>query len=188
VAGTRCPGGRGRDPGHRLTIRRVLPPRDESPLFVRIIQSFYQNGGGAPPRGPARARYRWRAVRAAGRPLGNVPGHRPHHGAPPTRPGNPYGLDGAAPATRELVDTEARKIIEECYAQALDTLRGNRDRLDRLAHALLQKETLGEDEAYAAAYVSHDTVPTTPATAPPATATGATATGATAAAANRKAG
>jgi cell division protease FtsH len=50
---------------------------------------------------------------------------------------SPYGLDGAAPATRELVDTETRRIIEECYAQALQTLRGNRDRLDRLAHALL---------------------------------------------------
>jgi cell division protease FtsH len=97
---------------------------------------------------------------------------------PPPGQENPYGLDGAAPATRELVDTEARKIIEACYAQALDTLRGNRDRLDRLAHALLQKETLGEDEAYAAAGVSRDTVPAIPATATPATV----------AAANRKAG
>jgi len=26
-----------------------------------------------------------------------------------------YGADGVAPATRELVDTEARRIIEECY-------------------------------------------------------------------------
>jgi cell division protease FtsH len=99
---------------------------------------------------------------------------------PPPGQENPYGLDGVAPATRELVDTEARKIIEECYAQALNTLRGNRDRLDRLAHTLLQKETLGEGEAYAAAGVSRDTVPATPATA-----TGATAV---AAAANRKAG
>jgi cell division protease FtsH len=75
---------------------------------------------------------------------------------PPAGRESPYG-DGVAPATRELVDTEARRIIEECYQQALDTLRGNRDRLDRLAHALLQRETLGEDEAYAAAGVSRDT-------------------------------
>ena len=47
---------------------------------------------------------------------------------------SPYGLDGVAPATRELVDTEARKIIEECYEQAVTTLRYSRDRLDRLAH------------------------------------------------------
>jgi cell division protease FtsH len=61
---------------------------------------------------------------------------------------------GVAPATRELVDAETRRISEECYVQALATLRGHRDRLDRLAHALLDHETLGEDEAYAAAGIS----------------------------------
>jgi len=69
------------------------------------------------------------------------------------------GADGVAPATRELIDTETRRIIEECYAQAVATLRGNRDRLDHLAHALLERETLDEDEAYAAADVSADTTP-----------------------------
>jgi cell division protease FtsH len=33
---------------------------------------------------------------------------------PPAAQESPYGLDGVAPATRELVDAEARKIIEEC--------------------------------------------------------------------------
>ncbi len=70
---------------------------------------------------------------------------------PPPGQESPLGLDGVAPATKELVDTEARKIIEECYEQALATLRGNRDRLDRLAGTLLERETLEEDEAYAAA-------------------------------------
>ena len=70
---------------------------------------------------------------------------------------SPYGLDGVAPATKELVDTEARKIMEECYGQAVTTLRDHRDRLDRLAHALLERETLDEDEAYAAAGVSPET-------------------------------
>ena len=70
---------------------------------------------------------------------------------------SPYGLDGVAPATKELVDTEARKIMEECYGQAVATLREHRDRLDRLAHALLERETLDEDEAYAAAGVSPET-------------------------------
>jgi cell division protease FtsH len=67
--------------------------------------------------------------------------------------------DSVAPATRELVDTETRRIIEECYEQALATLRGNRDRLDRLAHTLLERETLEEDEAYAAAGISPGTTP-----------------------------
>lgn len=82
---------------------------------------------------------------------------------PPSGQESPYGLDGVAPATRELVDTETRRIIEECYAQAVETLRGNRDRLDRPAHTLLEKETPEEHEAYAAAGVDRDTVPAAPA-------------------------
>ena len=67
-------------------------------------------------------------------------------------------LDGAgpAPATRELVDAEVRRILGECYEQALDTLRANRDRLDRLARALLEHETLDADQAYAAAGIPGD--------------------------------
>jgi cell division protease FtsH len=72
---------------------------------------------------------------------------------------SPYGLDGVAPATRELVDTEVRRISEECYEQALATLRGSRDRLDRLARTLLERETLEEDEAYAAAGIQPGTAP-----------------------------
>jgi cell division protease FtsH len=49
-----------------------------------------------------------------------------------------------------LVDTETRRIIEECYEQALSTLQGSRDRLDRRARTLLDRETLEEEEAYAA--------------------------------------
>ena len=78
---------------------------------------------------------------------------------PPPGQESPYGLDGVAPATRELVDTEARKIIEECYEQAVATLRGSRDLLDRLAHALLERETLDADEAYAAAGIDRQTAP-----------------------------
>jgi cell division protease FtsH len=72
------------------------------------------------------------------------------------RPGNesPFpGVDGNAPSesTRELVDAEVRRIVEECYARALEQLRSNRHRLDSLAHALLEHETLDEQDAYAAA-------------------------------------
>jgi len=77
---------------------------------------------------------------------------------PPAGQESPLGLDNVAPATKELVDTEVRRIIDECYKQALSTLRGNRDHLDALAHALLHRETLDEDEAYAAAGISHGTI------------------------------
>jgi cell division protease FtsH len=61
--------------------------------------------------------------------------------------------DGNAPAesTRELVDSEVRRIVDECYAQALERLEENRERLDSLARALLEHETLDEHDAYAAA-------------------------------------
>ena len=73
------------------------------------------------------------------------------------RPGSEQGplagLDPNAPSesTRELVDTEVRRIVDECYERALDRLRENRDRLDSLAKALLENETLDERDAYAAA-------------------------------------
>ena len=59
---------------------------------------------------------------------------------PPMGQEQPFGGDGIAPATKELVDAEVRRLIEDCYRTAVDTLRGNRERLDRLAHALLERE------------------------------------------------
>ena len=73
------------------------------------------------------------------------------------RPGNEQalfgGIDPSAPSesTRELVDAEVRRIVDECYVKALDRLRENRGRLDALAKALLERETLDEPDAYAAA-------------------------------------
>jgi cell division protease FtsH len=61
--------------------------------------------------------------------------------------------NGPSQATRELVDAEARRIVDECYVRALEVLRDNRDRLERLADALLQHETLDADAAYDAAGV-----------------------------------
>jgi cell division protease FtsH len=77
------------------------------------------------------------------------------------RPGqeSPLGLDGVAPATKELVDREVRRIVEDCYAEAVATLREHRGQLDRLARTLLGRETLDEDEAYAAAGISRETAP-----------------------------
>jgi cell division protease FtsH len=78
---------------------------------------------------------------------------------PPSGQEQPLAQDPVSPATRELIDQEVRRLIEECYDQAVETLRANRPRLDRLAHALLDRETLGEDEAYAAAGVPRATAP-----------------------------
>ncbi|WP_243725541.1 ATP-dependent zinc metalloprotease FtsH [Actinomadura rubrisoli] len=66
----------------------------------------------------------------------------------------------AAQGTLDAVDLEARRIVDECYAEALQTLRANRDKLDSLAATLLAEETLDEEAAYAAAGVDR-TVPTT---------------------------
>ena len=64
-----------------------------------------------------------------------------------------FGFDGSGPApgTREIVDSEVRRIIDECYSDALATLRAHRGNLDRLAERLLDAETLDEDAAYEAA-------------------------------------
>ena len=78
---------------------------------------------------------------------------------PPPGQEQPFGLDGVAPATKALVDTEVRRLVDDCYGEAVQTLRGNRERLDRLARRLLERETLDEDEAYAAAGVSRETAP-----------------------------
>jgi cell division protease FtsH len=59
------------------------------------------------------------------------------------------GHDGnMSEATRELIDSEVRRIVDEAYHAALTTLRDHRDQLEALTRALLQHETLDEREAY----------------------------------------
>jgi cell division protease FtsH len=53
-------------------------------------------------------------------------------------------------ATKELVDSEVRALIDECHRAALERLERSRRRLDALAAALLEHETLDEAEAFAA--------------------------------------
>jgi len=65
-------------------------------------------------------------------------------------------LPGAAevsPDTQKLVDTEVRRIVEESHQAVLALLEENRSKLDSLANALLEHETLDEEDAYAAAGV-----------------------------------
>jgi cell division protease FtsH len=76
------------------------------------------------------------------------------------------GGDGTSPATRELVETEARRILDQGYEQALETLRANRHRLDALVEALLRVETLDAAEAYRAAGVPMPATPDLPDQAP----------------------
>jgi cell division protease FtsH len=78
---------------------------------------------------------------------------------PPPGQESPLGLDGVAPGTKELVDREVRRIVDECYDEAVTTLHAHRRQLDRLAHALLERETLNEDEAYAAAGIPRESAP-----------------------------
>jgi cell division protease FtsH len=58
------------------------------------------------------------------------------------------GADPASPATQQLVDDEVRRIIEAAERDAIDLLRAERSRLDALAHALLERETLDQADAY----------------------------------------
>ena len=48
-----------------------------------------------------------------------------------------------------------RHIVSDAHQQVVKLLQDNRDRLDHLAEALLEHETLDEDDAYAAAGVAH---------------------------------
>ena len=55
---------------------------------------------------------------------------------------------------------QAYRIVEEAHVEVAALLQKNRDKLDSLAHALLEHETLDEDEAYAAAGVERQPVDT----------------------------
>jgi cell division protease FtsH len=64
------------------------------------------------------------------------------------------GTSEVSEHTQRLIDEEVRRIVEEAHEQVVALLRENRDKLDSLAEALLEHETLDEDEAYAAAGVA----------------------------------
>ncbi|MET9911988.1 ATP-dependent zinc metalloprotease FtsH [Streptomyces sp. NPDC006476] len=58
-----------------------------------------------------------------------------------------YGL-AAAPQTLDVIDGEMRRIVDECYDEACRKLTEHRGRLDALAEALLERETLEEADVY----------------------------------------
>ncbi len=78
----------------------------------------------------------------------------PRDGSAPFLP----GVAEVSPETQRLVDEEVRRIVDESYRAALALLTENRAKLDALAEALLEHETLDEEDAYAAAGVERPPV------------------------------
>ena len=71
-----------------------------------------------------------------------------------TEPGDSTISPQISPETASLADEEERRIVNECYQEAIRLLQENRDRLDRLTEAVLKKDTLDQDEIYAATGLS----------------------------------
>jgi cell division protease FtsH len=61
------------------------------------------------------------------------------------------GLSDVSERTRQRIDDEMRRIVGEAHEDAVHLLRDNRRRLESLAQALVQAETLEGPDAYAAA-------------------------------------
>jgi cell division protease FtsH len=65
--------------------------------------------------------------------------------------GDPYAAPQVSERTRQRIDDEMKRIVGEAHDEAIQLLADNRERLDSLAQALFQAETLEGPEAYAAA-------------------------------------
>ena len=64
------------------------------------------------------------------------------------------GAQETSDATQRLVDEEVRRIIDDAEVEVVALLERERPRLEALARALLEKETLDQAEAYAVAQVA----------------------------------
>jgi len=93
---------------------------------------------------------RWGMSRAIG-PIAVIP----RDGSGPFLPAG----SEISPDTQKLVDAEVRRIVEESHKEVVALLEENRDKLDSLARALLEHETLDEEDAYAAAGVARAAAP-----------------------------
>ncbi len=85
---------------------------------------------------------RWGMSRAVG-PIAVLPAD----GQGPLLP----GVSETSEHTQQLVDAEVRRIVETAHEEATVTLSSHRENLDTLVAALLEHETLDQDEAYRAA-------------------------------------
>src|ERR1700759_979224 len=82
---------------------------------------------------------RWGMSRAVG-PIAVLPAD----GQSPLLP----GVSETSELTQQLVDEEVRRIVEAAHEEATVTLSSHRANLDALVAALLDRETLDQDEAY----------------------------------------
>ena len=84
-----------------------------------------------------------------------------HFKPPSLEPDAEYLLAALRCASRrlKLIDEEVRRIVALAHEQVVALLTDNRGRLDSLAQALLEHETLDEDDAYAAAGVPKAAAP-----------------------------
>jgi cell division protease FtsH len=79
----------------------------------------------------------------------------PQQGQSPLLP----GAEPVSAATQELVDDEVRRIVDEELDATRRLVAEHRDKLDRLVVALLERETLDELDAYAAAGIDRTAAP-----------------------------
>jgi cell division protease FtsH len=61
------------------------------------------------------------------------------------------GASETSEATQRLIDEEVHKLVEGAHAEVTTLLQAHRENLDALARGLLERETLDEADAYAAA-------------------------------------
>jgi cell division protease FtsH len=64
------------------------------------------------------------------------------------RDGGSLWAEPTSPRTLEIVDEEVRRTIETAYDDVVALLAAERSRLDALAAALLEQETLDQIDAY----------------------------------------
>ena len=103
-------------------------------------------------RSPAAWSARWGMSDAIG-PIAVTDGRRTGCCCPARRP--------PPSTTQQLVDEEVRRIVEEAEREMVALLERERDRLEALASALLERETLDQPEAYEVAGVDVPTVDVT---------------------------
>merc|ERR1719421_942266 len=59
-----------------------------------------------------------------------------------------FGPQAASPETEKLIDAEVKELVAKAYKHCKDTLIANRDLLDELTEALIEKETVDFTELY----------------------------------------
>jgi len=69
------------------------------------------------------------------------------------------GVSETSEETARIVDDEVRRIVESAHAETTEVLKAHRANLDKLVAALLERETLDEVDAYAAAGLPRDQAP-----------------------------